>query len=208
MKALLHYYNARHLKWLVWFVVTVWWVAIVVESYSRGTMRWGELVAETGELTWYLLLFTIFISLLHKLFPKTWVFNNVLDLRKYTGILCWLIALTHAASEMLSRGILGDMSAMTSTAFSLEHGMLFGSLSFLIMLPLFLTSTEFAVQKMGFIAWKRLHKLTHVAFVLGAVHILVIYFEKTGMPYWKTTGALLFYVVGYGIVFWRGRKKG
>lgn len=85
----------------------------------------------------------------------------------------------------------------------MEDGMLFGAISFLIMLPLFLTSTNYAVKKMGYTWWKRLHRLTHVAFVFAAVHILVLKYQQTGELFLKTTGALTFYVVGYAVVFGR-----
>ena len=200
------YYNEHYLKWVVYLVVSVWWIGILFESYSRGRMRWGEMVEETGVLAWYLLLFTIFISLLHKLFPKLWIFNNIVPLRKQTGILAWVIALTHGGSEMMKRGIITDPSAMADTAFSMEDGMVFGAISFLIMLPLFLTSTNYAVEKMGYKWWKRLHRLTHAAFLFGAAHILVLKFQQEGEIYLKTAAGLVFYFGGYAIVFWRRFK--
>lgn len=201
------YYNEQYLKWIVWLWVSIWWLSIFFESFSRGNMQWGEMVKETGKLTWYLLIFTIMISLLHKLFPRLWIFNNILPLRKYTGILCWLIALTHAGSEMLNRGIATDPNAITNTVLSLENGMIFGASSFLIMLPLFVTSTNYAVQKMGYMWWMRLHKLTHIAFILAATHILVLKFQSDGEIYLKTAGLMTLYVVGYGVVFWRNARK-
>lgn len=201
------YYNERYLKWVVWLVVSMWWIAILVEHYSRGTILWGEMVNETGQLTWYLLLFTIFISLLHKLFPSIWQINNIVPLRKYTGICCWIIGLTHAGSTMLNRGISSNPRAIIETSLSLESGMVFGAASFLIMLPLFITSTNYAVQKMGYVWWKRLHKLTHVAFVLAAAHILVLKYQDTGEIFAKTAGAMMLYIVGYTIVFWRSFQK-
>ncbi|MBT4119948.1 MAG: hypothetical protein HOG89_00590 [Candidatus Peribacter sp.] len=203
----IQYYNERYLKWVLWLCVTIAWVGILLESTSQGKLEWGEMVGETGELTWYLLMFTVFISLLHKLFPTLWIFNNVVPLRKHTGILAWVIALTHGGSEMINRGIAADANAIYNTALSLEDGMVFGAISFLIMLPLFLTSTDFAVQKMGYKWWKRLHKLTHAAFIFAAVHILVLKYQQEGELFLKTTGALTFYFVGYAVVFWRGMKK-
>lgn len=200
------YYNAEHLKWVLWLTVSIWWLGIANESYANGTIRWSEMVTETGELTWYLLLFTVFVSLLHKLFPKVWQINNIVPLRKYTGILCWIIALTHAGSEMLNRGITNDINAIITIAFSMEHAMRFGTISFLIMLPLFLTSTNYAVKVMGYNSWKALHRITHVAFVFAGLHVLLINFFTQGIINGKTAVALTLYVVGYSIVFWRRYK--
>lgn len=201
------YWNAEHLKWILWVAVSVAWIGIYMESSARGRMNWSEMVEETGQITWYLLMFTVFISLLHKLFPKVWQINNIVPLRKYTGILCWIIALTHAGSEMMKRGILGDWNAMTTAAFSAQHMMAAGTISFLIMLPLFLTSTDFAVKTMGYKWWKRLHRLTHVAFIFAGLHVMLIKFFEQGIINGKTAVALTLYVVGYAIVFARKLQK-
>lgn len=200
------YWNERYGKWALWLGVTVAWLGILLESYGKGRMNWTVMVQETGQITWYLLMFTIFVSLLHKLFPKIWQINNIVPLRKYTGILAWVIGLTHAGSEMLKRGVLGNWNAMAETALLMENGMVFGTASFLIMLPLLLTSTDFAVKTMGYTWWKRLHRLTHLAFVLSAVHIILVSQYTYGYPNLKTSAALTFYVVGYAIVFWRKLK--
>ena len=47
-----------------------------------------------------------------------------------------------------------------------------GIVSFLMLIPLALTSNNTAVCKMGSAAWCKLHKLTYPAAVLGAVHYL------------------------------------
>lgn|GEM_PF-3006386 len=207
MEDIKHFWNTQHLKWVFWVLVLVWWCGIYVVSTTGGSTDWGNVVRETGRLTWYLLLFTIFISLIHKMIPTVWQINNIVDLRKHTGIFCWILALAHASAEMVKRGISTDLSAIVNASFSKDHGMVFGAVSFLIMLPLFLTSTNFAVRKMGYVAWKRLHRLTHVAFVLAAVHILIAIYQSTGEIFLRTAGALTFYVVGYLIVFWKHAQE-
>lgn len=47
-----------------------------------------------------------------------------------------------------------------------------GMLSFVLMIPLAVTSNNLSVRKMGAMAWRKLHKLTYLAAVLGAVHYL------------------------------------
>ena len=45
-----------------------------------------------------------------------------------------------------------------------------GFLAFLLLVPLALTSTNGAVRRLGFVRWKRLHRLVYVVAVLGLVH--------------------------------------
>jgi len=47
-----------------------------------------------------------------------------------------------------------------------------GMLGFLLMVPLALTSNNWSIRKIGPVAWRRLHKLTYVVAILGAVHFL------------------------------------
>lgn len=47
-----------------------------------------------------------------------------------------------------------------------------GMAGFLLLIPLALTSNNLSVRKLGGLGWRRLHKLTYVAALLGAVHYL------------------------------------
>lgn len=47
-----------------------------------------------------------------------------------------------------------------------------GMASFVLMIPLALTSNNLSLRKMGAATWRKLHKLTYVAAILGAVHFL------------------------------------
>lgn len=49
-----------------------------------------------------------------------------------------------------------------------------GMVAFVVMLPLAATSTNRAIRKMGPVAWRRLHQLTYVAAILGAVHFVML----------------------------------
>jgi len=47
-----------------------------------------------------------------------------------------------------------------------------GFVALLVLAPLALTSTDGWVRRLGFTAWKRLHRLTYAAALLGVVHFL------------------------------------
>ena len=47
-----------------------------------------------------------------------------------------------------------------------------GMASFVLMIPLALTSNNLSVRKLGSAIWRKLHKLTYPIAVLGAVHYL------------------------------------
>lgn len=47
-----------------------------------------------------------------------------------------------------------------------------GFAAFLLLVPLALTSTDAAVRRLGFVRWKRRHRLVYLAAVLGIVHFV------------------------------------
>ena len=49
-----------------------------------------------------------------------------------------------------------------------------GVLSFLILLPLALTSNDWSVRRLGAEAWRRLHLLVYIAAPLGALHYILL----------------------------------
>ena len=49
-----------------------------------------------------------------------------------------------------------------------------GMAGFLLLVPLALTSTDSALRRLGPVAWRRLHRLTYVAALAGAVHYLLL----------------------------------
>lgn len=49
-----------------------------------------------------------------------------------------------------------------------------GMAGFVLMLPLALTSNDWSLRRLGNAAWRRLHKLTYPAALLGAVHFVML----------------------------------
>lgn len=197
------YVNVRYTRWVFWAVVTAWWVSIYVRSGDAAGFDWSEAVRGTGRLAWGLLLFTIFISLLHKLFPRVFLFDTLLPLRKHAGIFAFLLILSHAVGLFIRSGILGNVGAMVGFAFSASQAISFGSYAFLILLPVFLTSTAWAVRTMGYRSWKRLQRITHVAFVLAALHIMLLPNYSDWVEMMDPGVALGLYVLGYAFLFLR-----
>jgi len=71
-----------------------------------------------------------------------------------------------------------------------------GMAAFLLMLPLAVTSNNLSIRKLGPKAWKRLHRLTYGAAVLGAVHFVML--TKT----WETEPMIYLGLVA-ALVAWR-----
>ncbi len=196
------------LKWTFIGIISLIWFQIFWTASNNGNFHWGIIVHETGELGWKLLIFTIMISLIQKIlnlhFPKFNFFRRLLPLRKFSGIFAFLIIGSHAFAELAKQGIkFFNLSDILAATFTTRHATIFGTISFLIMLPLFLTSTNWAIEKMGAKSWKRLQKLTHLAFIFAALHVALLEYFGHGEIEGGPIVLLAIYFSGYSYLFTR-----
>lgn len=50
----------------------------------------------------------------------------------------------------------------------------FGAIAFLIFLPIYLTSTDWAVDRLGFKKWKKIHRLVYFAYIIAVLHYTLV----------------------------------
>lgn len=72
-----------------------------------------------------------------------------------------------------------------------------GMLSFFIMVPLAITSTDKMLKRLGGKRWQRLHKSAYVAAIAGVVHYYLLVKRDTRLP--LTLGFVLVLLLGYRI---------
>lgn len=85
--------------------------------------------------------------------------------RRHIGILMFLTAFAHGwLSNLLFRVLRGTLTVVPDTY------IIFGSLAMMLAFPLFLTSNNYSVRKLGR-NWAKLHKLVYVVLILVLVHI-------------------------------------
>lgn len=73
-----------------------------------------------------------------------------------------------------------------------------GMLAFVLMIPLAVTSNNLSLRKLGPKRWKRIHRLTYVAGILGAVHFVMLAkgFQIEPLVYLGIVGALVLARIG------------
>ena len=126
----------------------------------------AEALNELGLLALVLLLASLACTPLKTLAGWVWPMR----LRRMLGLFAFFYALLHAATyAALDQGwslsaILADVTKRGFIALG------FGA--FVLLAPLAATSTAFAVRRLGFVRWKRLHRLAYVAGVLAVLHFL------------------------------------
>lgn len=141
--------------WLVWGAIT----------NNLGPDPTARLAFTTGLVTLRLLAITLAISPVRKLIPRL---NWLIRFRRLLGLFAFFYATLHMLTWVaLYSGF--DLHAMLIDV-TKRRFIMAGAAAYLLLLPLALTSTNWAIRKLGGKNWNRLHKLIYVAAICGVVH--------------------------------------
>lgn len=100
---------------------------------------------------------------------RKWTGLNLLKFRRAIGVTAFFFVLAH----FLVFAILDVQSvSRVWTEVVKRPYVTVGMASFLMLIPLAVTSNNLSLRKLGTATWRKLHKLTYPAAVLGAVHYL------------------------------------
>ena len=98
---------------------------------------------------------------------RGWVGINLLKFRRAIGVTAFFFVLAH----FLVFAIL-DVQSLERvwTEIVKRPYVTVGMLSFVLLIPLAVTSNNWSLRRLGGAAWRQLHKLTYPAAILGALH--------------------------------------
>lgn len=195
----------KNSRWIAISFVSIYWLLIILQNSSSTGFNYQHALKDTGGLAWLLLLFTIFVSLVSKIFSKNIILKKILPLRKHTGILAFLVALSHGLFYFIPLEewniiILGELIYS-------DKALTFGSIAFFTMLFPFATSTIWAVRFLGPKFWKNIQRLAHVSFIATVFHLMFLGIWNHNSLDFQPLVILLGYGMGYGYVFYRKYKK-
>lgn len=104
--------------------------------------------------------------------PLRWVGLNLIRFRRAVGLVAFFyIAMHLSAWVMLDMGL--RWTEMANDLVKRWY-IIIGMVGFAAMIPLALTSNNASVKRLGAAAWRRLHRLTYVAALAGAIHFVVL----------------------------------
>jgi sulfoxide reductase heme-binding subunit YedZ len=119
----------------------------------------------TGKATIWLLAITLAITPLRRLSPRV---NWLIKFRRLFGLFTFFYATLHMLTYVaLYSGF--DLHAMLADV-AKRRFITMGVAAYLLLLPLALTSTTWAIRKLGGKNWNRLHKLVYAAAICGVIH--------------------------------------
>jgi sulfoxide reductase heme-binding subunit YedZ len=191
------------LKAAVW-IACLWPFAVLV--FEAVTNRLGadptaHIALTTGYTTLMLLTITLAITPVRRLFPRlSWMIR----FRRLLGLFAFFYATIHLLTYVaLYSGF--SVRAMADDI-SKRRFITMGVAAYLLLLPLALTSTNWAIRKMGGKRWNRLHKLVYLAAICGVIHYW--WQVKTGVllpvPF---TVAVALLLIARPVLAWRQSRK-
>jgi sulfoxide reductase heme-binding subunit YedZ len=169
--------NATLVRWLnaSWFV----WLALALPGavltyrYARGATFYGEYLHATGVLAVRLLILTLAVTPLRRLFPSAGWVRWLARRRRYVGVAAFGYSLLHTLAYLERQT---TFAAIVEDA--AELALMTGWVALLVMLALAATSNDTAVRRLGG-GWRGLHRTVYLAAALTFGHWILTAFDPT-----------------------------
>jgi len=122
----------------------------------------------TGVLTLVFLVLTLLVTPLRKLMGWNWLLKQ----RRLIGLYAFYYSVAHLLTYLVGDR---DWQILTVAADVVKRPFIaVGMLSFLLMVPLAVTSTNAMIKRMGGKRWAQLHRLTYLIMIGGVIHYYLI----------------------------------
>ena len=111
--------------------------------------------------------------------------HNYIAHRRTFGVWGFTFIITHATAATLfyslfPGGFLADLNPYSNP-------IIFGAMAFVLYIPMYLTSTDWAVAKLGVKNWKSIHRVVYLAYLFSTLHYIKINPEL----FWNLSKTLL-----------------
>ncbi|WP_299859708.1 protein-methionine-sulfoxide reductase heme-binding subunit MsrQ [uncultured Roseobacter sp.] len=147
------------------YLLPVPWLLYLAQTGGLGREPIKALEHELGEIALQLLIIGLTITPLRR-----YLGINLLKFRRMFGLLAFIYVSLHLLVWLvLDVGILSQIWADILKRPYITIGMA----GFMLLIPLALTSNNWSVRKLG-ACWRKLHRLSYVAVLLGGVHYMML----------------------------------
>ncbi len=181
----------RYLKPAI-FLAALVPLALLVWDGLHGSLGANPIEAithSTGDCTLTFLLITLSVTPLRKLTRQYWL----IGLRRMFGLFAFFYGTLHLMTYVWLDKFFNVHEMLADIA--KRKFITAGMTGFVLMIPLALTSTKWAIRKMGGKRWQALHRLIYFSAAAGVIHYiwLVKADLKNPLEYGAVLGVLLLY---------------
>ncbi len=153
--------------WVVYLLclLPVPWLLYLAQTGGLGREPIKALEHELGLIALQLLIAGLCVTPL-----RQYLGLNLMKFRRSIGVLAFTYVALHLAVWVVL-----DMSLLWGQMWAdiwKRPYITVGMAGFVVLLPLAITSNNLALRKLGAVSWRKLHKLTYVAVLLGGIHYL------------------------------------
>jgi sulfoxide reductase heme-binding subunit YedZ len=128
-----------------------------------------QLLHPTGEFAARFMILAMVISPFRLMFPENRFWLWMMRRRRYVGVAAFCFSFSHTVLYVIDMGSLNKVLGEV-----LLLGIWTGWLAMLIFIPLFLTSNDWSVRKLGR-KWKRLQQAVYIAAVATLIHWIFVH---------------------------------
>jgi len=190
---------------------TLTWLAclapILLLAYGAVTNTLGpdptaNIELTTGYDTLLLILLSLAITPIRKLAPKlSWL----IKFRRLLGLFAFFYGTVHLLTYVALYSNFSIPAMLDDIA--KRKFITIGAITWLLLLPLAATSTNWAIRKLGGKNWNRLHKLVYLAAICGIIHYW--WQVKPGVlaPLNMTISLAILLAARPVLAWWQGRRK-
>lgn len=155
------------LKIVTW-IGCLWLAGLLVlgaVTNNLGPDPTARIAFSTGLATLYLLTITLAITPLRRLFPQL---NWLIKFRRLFGLFAFFYATLHMLTYVALYS--GFSIATMEGDIARRRFITMGVAAYLLLVPLALTSTTWAIRKLGGRNWNWLHRLIYLVVICGVIH--------------------------------------
>lgn len=146
---------------------------------------------ETGSTTLVLLLISLGITPLRRISGVNWL----IQYRRMLGLFAFLYAFLHMLTYVWLDQFFNVAAMIKDVA--KRPFITVGTLAFLLLVPLALTSTQGAIRRLGK-RWQKLHRLVYISAALGVLHFVWLVKKDISEP--LNYAGILAVLMGYRVV--------
>lgn len=145
--------------------------ALILWRYLTDAVSYGQVIHQTGDLSAWLLLFTLAITPIQRTFRRTKAAVWLVRRRRDFGVATFGYAAFHTVVYLLRKA---DLALILEEG--LRPDLLTGWIAFAVFAVLAITSNDLSTRWLGR-AWKALHRTVYVGAVLTFIHWVLVAFD-------------------------------